>query len=204
MLSGSRLRRPSRHPCRTTLRRPVPSGTTGLTAICTSSPSQYQWLGVAASVCARRGNANEKDATSMRLSIGISLASLITSACAIGWAAQFGWAADHGPVRVDHRNLPTRGCNRGEHPMMVFDREGNSCGHGGRASTRRRTASTWRRMIRCSSSSMAGISCARSRSTAHRWLAGIARRSYTHPQSGKVKASETRDLTLDVIAPPTR
>jgi hypothetical protein len=61
----------------------------------------------------------------MRRSIGISLASLITSACAIGWAAQFGWAADHGPVRVDHRNLPTRGCNRGEHPMMVFDREGN-------------------------------------------------------------------------------
>jgi len=36
----------------------------------------------------------------MRRLIGISLASLITFACAIGWwAAQCGWAADHGSVR---------------------------------------------------------------------------------------------------------
>ena len=39
----------------------------------------------------------------MRRSTGISLASLITSACVIGWAAQFGWAADHDPVRVERR-----------------------------------------------------------------------------------------------------
>jgi rare lipoprotein A len=39
--------------------------------------------------------------------IGISLASLITSACAIGLgAAQFGWAADHGSVRVERRPDP--------------------------------------------------------------------------------------------------
>jgi hypothetical protein len=39
----------------------------------------------------------------MRRLIGISLAFLITSACAIGWgAAQFGWAADHGSVRGGH------------------------------------------------------------------------------------------------------
>jgi rare lipoprotein A (peptidoglycan hydrolase) len=39
----------------------------------------------------------------MRRSIGVSLASLLTSACAIGWAAQFGWAADHGSVRAERR-----------------------------------------------------------------------------------------------------
>jgi rare lipoprotein A len=36
----------------------------------------------------------------MRRSIGISLAALITSACALGWgAAHSGWAADHGSVQ---------------------------------------------------------------------------------------------------------
>ena len=39
----------------------------------------------------------------MRRSIGISVASLIASACAISCAAQFDWAADHGPVRVERR-----------------------------------------------------------------------------------------------------
>ena len=39
----------------------------------------------------------------MRRSIGISFASLLTSACAIGWAAPFDWAVDHGSVRVERR-----------------------------------------------------------------------------------------------------
>ena len=38
----------------------------------------------------------------MRRSIGISLASLIMSACAIGWA-HFGWAADHRSMWVEQR-----------------------------------------------------------------------------------------------------
>jgi hypothetical protein len=40
--------------------------------------------------------------------------------------------------------------NRGEHPMMVFDREGISCAPGVKASTRGPTASTWRPTTRCS------------------------------------------------------
>jgi hypothetical protein len=38
--------------------------------------------------------------------------------------------------------------NRGEHPVMVFDREGNFCVRGARASIRGRTASIWGRTIR--------------------------------------------------------
>ena len=40
--------------------------------------------------------------------------------------------------------------SRGEHPMIIFDREGNFCGRGARASIREPTASTWLRTIRCS------------------------------------------------------
>ena len=40
----------------------------------------------------------------MRRSIVISLASLMTAVCAIGWgAAHFGWAADQGSVRAERR-----------------------------------------------------------------------------------------------------
>jgi hypothetical protein len=56
--------------------------------------------------------------------------------------------------------------NRGDHPMMVFDREGNFCARGARANTRVRTASISRPTTRCSSPTPVGILCARSRSTA--------------------------------------
>ncbi len=38
--------------------------------------------------------------------------------------------------------------NRGDHPVMVFDRAGISCGHGARANIREPTASIWGRTTR--------------------------------------------------------
>src|SRR3984957_13263660 len=70
-----------------------------------------------------------------------------------------------GGVGVD-RNDNVYVFNRGGRPMMVFNREGNFLRSWGEGQYPRATASTWRRMTRCSSPTMAGISCARSRSTA--------------------------------------
>jgi hypothetical protein len=38
--------------------------------------------------------------------------------------------------------------NRGDHPMMIFDREGNSCAPGVRGNTRAPMASIWARTSR--------------------------------------------------------
>ncbi len=59
-----------------------------------------------------------------------------------------GWSfKEVGAVGVDAKdNLYV--FNRGEHPIIVFDHEGASCGPGARASTRGRTASIWGRTIR--------------------------------------------------------
>ena len=53
-----------------------------------------------------------------------------------------GWSfKEVGGVGVDsHDNVYV--FNRGDHPMMVFDRDGNFCAPGVRANTRGRTAST--------------------------------------------------------------
>ena len=40
--------------------------------------------------------------------------------------------------------------NRGEHPMIVFDREGNFLRSWGEGHIRGRTASTWRQTTQCS------------------------------------------------------
>jgi hypothetical protein len=68
----------------------VPSGGVGPTPICISSPIQYYWHRAAPFVCARQGDAQREgyDAMPMRRTIGISLACLVTSACAMGKTPQ--------------------------------------------------------------------------------------------------------------------
>ena len=61
-----------------------------------------------------------------------------------------GWSfKEVGGVGVDSKDA-VYVFNRGEHPMMVFDREATSCVPGARANTRARTASTWRPTTRYS------------------------------------------------------
>ena len=60
-----------------------------------------------------------------------------------------GWSfKEVGGVGVD-RNDNVYVFNRGEHPMIVFDRQGNSCVPGARAIIRGPTAFTWRLTTRC-------------------------------------------------------
>ena len=56
--------------------------------------------------------------------------------------------------------------NRGEHPMMVFDREGNFLRAWGKACFHARTACTWHPTARCSSPMTVIIRCGNARSTA--------------------------------------
>ena len=60
-----------------------------------------------------------------------------------------GWSfKEVGAVGVD-ANDNVYVFNRGEHPMIVFDREGNFLRSWGEASIRGPTAFTWHRMTRC-------------------------------------------------------
>ena len=60
-----------------------------------------------------------------------------------------GWSfKEVGGVGVDrHDNVYV--FNRGEHPMIIFDREGNFRRSWARVSIREPTASTWRQTTRC-------------------------------------------------------
>ena len=78
-----------------------------------------------------------------------------------------GWSfKEVGGVGVDrHDNVYV--FNRGEHPMIIFDREGNFLRSWGEGQyPRADTAPTWLRTTRCSSRTMAAISSARSLWTA--------------------------------------
>jgi hypothetical protein len=72
-----------------------------------------------------------------------------------------GWSfKEVGGVGVDsHDNVYV--FNRGEHPMMIFDREGNFLRSWGEGQYPRAHGSTWRLTTRCSSPMMAGILFAR-------------------------------------------
>ena len=67
------------------------------------------------------------------------------------WAkVPIGWSLHEvGAVGVDKQDN-VYVFNRGEHPMMVFDREGNFLRAWVKACFRARMGCTWRRMIRCS------------------------------------------------------
>src|SRR4051794_41237279 len=62
---------------------PVRFGVTGLPPICISSPSQRYWQGATRLRAPKEMPTRRKDAMSMRRLIGIYLACLVTSACAI-------------------------------------------------------------------------------------------------------------------------
>ena len=59
-----------------------------------------------------------------------------------------GWSfKEVAAVSVD-KNDNVYAFSRGDHPMMVFDRNGNSCARGARGSIRGRMVSTWGPTIR--------------------------------------------------------
>ena len=78
-----------------------------------------------------------------------------------GWAKlPPGWSfREIGGVGVDSKDN-VYVFNRGAHPMIVFDRDGNSCARGARASFHAHTVSSWRQTTRCGSLMTAITRCA--------------------------------------------
>jgi hypothetical protein len=89
-----------------------------------------------------------------------------------------GWSfKEVGGVGVDsHDNVYVYVFNRGEHPMMIFDREGKFLRSWGEGQYPRAQASIWRPTTRCSSPMPASISAMRASGHANRASQSIYRR----------------------------